>query len=105
MKQFFWWFLVAVFAVWTAYSAYQLAVGCASAAKREGPWANQPNVPWPNAISEQMLFIVLGLLSSIVLTLFATNSRWEQELRENCKCDELHCHCKIDAELVYGRPN
>jgi hypothetical protein len=105
MKQAFWWFLIAAFTAWALYAAYQLAVGWASAAKREGPRADHANVSWPNVVSIQLLFVVLGLLSTIILTALATNDRWEQQLRKTCQCDMIECHCTIDAELLYRRPN
>lgn len=104
MRQLLLWSIVAFFAGWTVHAAYQLAAGWAYLAKREGPWADKPNIPWPTGISVQMLFIVLGLLSSIALATFATSDRWEKQLRKACRCDLMECRCTIDTELLYGRP-
>lgn len=103
MKQLFWWLMVATHATWALYSAYHLAVGWASAAKRDGPWADRPNVPWPTHISQLLLFVVLGLLSTIILVVLADNDRWEQRLRKACQCDMLKCHCTIDVEMLYNQ--
>ena len=104
MKQLFSWFMVTLFAAWTMYAAYNLARGWANAVQREGPWAAQPKVAWPNRISEQMLCVVLGVLSTIRLAAYASSDRWEQRLRRACECDVTKCHCTIDAELLYSRP-
>ena len=103
MRQFFLWSIVAFFAGWTFHAAYQLATGWAYMVKREGPWASNSNVPWPTTVSVQMLFVVLGLLSSIAFATFATSDHWEKLLRKACKCDQMECHCTIDSELLYGQ--
>lgn len=103
MRQFFLWLIVAFFAGWTSHAAYQLAAGWAYMVKRDGPWADKKKIPWPTGVSVQMLFVVLGLLSSIGLAAFATSDRWEKQLRKACKCDMMECHCTFDAELLYRR--
>ena len=83
MKQLFLWFMTGVFAAWALYAAYQLAGGWAAAVKRAGPWADRTHVAWPTEVTQQMLVVVLGLLSAIGFAAFAADNRWEQRLRNN----------------------